>query len=95
MNELPLFDYIPSRNVQTSIAAAEKMSKSAHYWESRVMEALREKAMTTEELVGYIGGKDRNIQPATSRLRRKGKIRDSGFKRPNENDNLCIVWCLG
>jgi hypothetical protein len=92
MNDL--FSYVPSRKVDTSMAAAEKMSYSAHYWEEKVMEALRDKSMTTEELVKYIGGKDRNIQPATSRLRGKGKIRASGIKRENENGNECHVWVI-
>lgn len=91
---IDLFSYIPSHKVGTSMDAADKMRKSAHYWENRVMETLRDKAMTTEELTELLQAQSKRVQPATSRLRSKGKIRDSGMRRMNRDNNKVIVWVI-
>jgi hypothetical protein len=49
---------------------------------------------TANELAAITGLPREAIQPRTSELRKKGKIVDSGRRRPNPNGKSAIVWTL-
>ena len=83
------------RNVDTSIAAAEAMAprlgRLQRMAETQIRDA-GEKGLTADELAARLNLDRWSIQPRTSELKRKGLIKDSGQRRPNETGKLAIVW---
>jgi hypothetical protein len=83
------------RNVDTSIEAARSIELSVGHLQRVALRAIRNagaRGLTTNELVAVVRINRDSIQPRTSELRAKRLIRDSGFRRPNANGKLAIVW---
>jgi DNA-binding MarR family transcriptional regulator len=85
------------RGVDTSIAAAEDIQGSLGRIQGVVLEALRNAGpagLTTNEIAAKVRIDRGTVQPRTSELRARGRIADSGQRRPNENGKSAIVWVV-
>lgn len=83
------------RNVDTSVAAADALAPKLGRLQRMAEGAIREagpRGLTADELAARLELDRWSIQPRTSELRRKGRIRDSGQRRPNCTGKLAIVW---
>ncbi|MEQ1498850.1 MAG: hypothetical protein ABL914_09315 [Novosphingobium sp.] len=83
------------RNVDTSIAAASALAPKLGRLQRMTVAAIRDAGaygLTADELAARLGMDRWSIQPRTSELRRKGLIRDSGWRRRNSTGKLAIVW---
>jgi len=83
------------RNVETSVAAADAMSPKLGRLQRMAEGAIRDagaNGLTADELAARLEMDRWSIQPRTTELRRKGRIRDSGQRRPNCTGKLAIVW---
>jgi hypothetical protein len=83
------------RGVDTSVAAADAMAPKLGRLQVMAAEAIRDAGdhgLTADELAARLDLSRWSIQPRTSELKRKGVIRDSGQRRPNETGKLAIVW---
>lgn len=82
------------RGIDTSIEAAEVISKKADSIRNDVLKALREcgRPMTSHELAAYIGEDYANVQPRLSELRAKGLAVDTGLRGKTPNGKSCIKW---
>lgn len=83
------------RNVDTSVAAAADIAPSLGPLQRMAERAIREAGaagLTADELASRLEMERWSIQPRTSELRRKGRIRDSGQRRPNRTGKRAIVW---
>ena len=83
------------RNVDTSVAAgfdlAPALGRLQRMAEAAISEA-GERGLTADELAARLELDRWSIQPRTSELRRKGRIRDSGKRRPNWTGKQAIFW---
>ena len=83
------------RGIDTSIAAAACLSERLGYLQAKVFQAIAEagpSGLTTNELAEHLRIDRGSIQPRTSELRAKRRIRDSGHRRLNANGKKAIVW---
>ena len=83
------------RNVDTSIAAANGLAPKLGRLQRMAETAIRNAGLfglTADELAARLEMDRYSIQPRTSELKRKGLIRDSGQRRPNNTGKLAIVW---
>ena len=83
------------RNVETSIAAADALAPKLGRLQRMAAGAIRDagaQGHTADELAARLGMDRWSIQPRTSELRRMGRIRDSGRRRPNATGKQAIVW---
>ena len=83
------------RNVDTSVAAAADVAPSLGRLQRMAESAIRDAGpagLTADELAARLDMERWSIQPRTSELRRKGRIRDSGQRRPNRTGKRAIVW---
>lgn len=83
------------RNVETSVAAAASISPKLGRLQRMAETTIRDAGaygLTADELAARLDMDRWSIQPRTSELRRKGRIRDSGQRRPNCTGKLAIVW---
>lgn len=83
------------RDVDTSVAAAADVTPSLGRLQRMAETAIRQAGaagLTADELAGCLDMERWSIQPRTSELRRKGRIRDSGQRRPNRTGKRAIVW---
>ena len=83
------------RNVDTSIAAANALAPKLGRLQRMAEGAIRDAGwlgLTADELAARLGMDRWSIQPRTTELRRKGLVRDSGFRRPNATGKQAIVW---
>ncbi len=83
------------RNVDTSVAAAAALAPKLGRLQRMAEAAIRDagtRGLTTDELAARLSMDRWSIQPRTSELRRKGRIRDSGQRRANCTGKLAIVW---
>lgn len=83
------------RGIETSIEAARSIELSTGHLQRVALKAIRNagaRGLTTNELVAAVRINRDSLQPRTSELRAKRLIRDSGFRRPNANGKLAIVW---
>lgn len=86
------------RGIDTSAAAAESIAAGLGYLQAKVLIAIAEagsRGMTTNELADQLRIDRGTVQPRTSELRAKGKIRDSRQRRVNRNGKKAIVWTAG
>lgn len=77
---------------ETSVSAAKDIAPSAATLRARVLELLRTRAMTDEEVQTVL-----EMNPSTQRPRRvelveSGLVRDSGTKRQTRSGRLAVVW---
>ena len=83
------------RNVDTSVLAAFDVAPVLGRLQRMADAAIREagdRGLTADELAAWLELDRWSIQPRTSELRRKGRIRDSGKRRPNRTGKQAIVW---
>ncbi len=83
------------RNVDTSIAAAKALSPERGRLQRMALEAFVEVGwlgLTADELAARLDMDRWSIQLSTSELKRLGRIRDGGPRRPNCTGKLAIVW---
>lgn len=79
----------------TSAAAAEAIGTVSARVQRAVLHAVYnagERGLTSHELAVTLGMERTTVQPRTTELRRLGKLRDSGQRRPNPNGKRAIVW---
>ncbi len=85
------------RGVDTSAAAAASLTSSLGYLQAKVLRAIADAAsrgLTTNELADALRIDRGSVQPRTSELRAKGRIRDSRQRRLNANGKKAIVWVV-
>lgn len=93
-------DYLSAaghRGVDTSAAAAASLGSSLSYLQAKVFRAIAEagtNGLTTNELADLLRIDRGSVQPRTSELRAKGRIRDSRQRRLNANGKKAIVWVV-
>lgn len=83
------------RGVETSVAAADALMPKLGRLQSLVLGAIAgagERGLTADECCDVLELDRWTVQPRTSELRAKGKIRDSGQRRPNKTGKRAIVW---
>ena len=83
------------RGVDTSIVAAASIAHQLGYLQAKVFQAIAKaglQGLTTNELAEQLGIDRGSVQPRTSELRAKRRIRDSGHRRLNANGKKAIVW---
>ena len=83
------------RHVDTSVAAAMALAPMLGRLQRLALDAIRDAGwlgLTADELAARLGMDRWSIQPRTTELRRKGLVRDSGFRRPNATGKQTIVW---
>ncbi|OHC96831.1 MAG: hypothetical protein A3H25_10675 [Sphingomonadales bacterium RIFCSPLOWO2_12_FULL_63_15] len=83
------------RNVDTSVAASSDLVDQLGRLQRLALNTIRAAGLfglTTDELAISLAMQRWTIQPRTSELKRKGLIRDSGRRRPNETGKMAIVW---
>lgn len=93
MNRYP--DAPGHRGVDTSMLAAQCVEPGLGRLQRMAEAAIREAGpdgLTADELAARLGMERWSIQPRTSELRRKGRIRDSGRRRLNLTGKQAIVW---
>ena len=99
MTHLPAYPALPGhRGVDTSVAAAAFLAQGLGYLQAKAFRAIAEsgaRGLTTNEIAQKLGIDRGSIQPRTSELRAKGRIRDSGQRRQNANGKRAIVWVTG
>lgn len=86
------------RGIDTSAAAAAAIASSLSFLQAKVFRAIAEagtRGLTTNELSEHLRIDRGSIQPRTSELRAKGRIRDSRLRRQNANGKRAIVWIVG
>lgn len=85
------------RGIDTSAAAAASLASSLSYLQAKVFRAIAEagtRGLTTNELADALRIDRGSVQPRTSELRAKGRIRDSRQRRLNANGKKAIVWVV-
>ena len=92
-------DFYPSapgfRRTDTSRAAAEAVKPKAATVRLMVLEALKRRPMTSQELSEYLRLPFSTVQPRTAEGRAKGLIEDSGLRGPSRDPSkAAIVWRL-
>lgn len=76
----------------TSRAAAEGVAPKAGTLRARVLDAIRARPGTPEEIAARLGEPVLNTRPRTSELVRMGLIEDSGERRKAMGGRSAIVW---
>ena len=85
------------RNVETSIDAANALAPKLGRLQRMAEGAIRDAGwlgLTADELAARLDLDRWSIQPRTTELRRMGRIRDSGQRRPNRTGKAAIVWIV-
>ena len=83
------------RNVDTSIAAANALAPKLGRLQLMAATAILDAGahgLTADELAARLDMDRWSIRPRTSELKREGRIRDSGTRRPNCTGKRAIVW---
>ncbi|MBA4092065.1 MAG: hypothetical protein C0494_15945 [Sphingobium sp.] len=86
------------RGIDTSVEAAASIAFGLSYLQGKVFRAIAEAGahgLTTNELAECLRIDRGSVQPRTSELRAKGRIRDSRQRRNNANGKKAIVWVVG
>lgn len=77
---------------QTSQAAAAQIAPKAVSLRARVLDAIKEKPGTPEEIAARLGEPVMNVRPRCSELAARNLITDSGARREAMGGRLAIVW---
>jgi len=83
------------RGVSTSIEAVEAINPHLGNLQSKVFADIKASGLsgrTSRECSASLGLDYDSVQPRISELRRMGKVRDSGFRRPNGTGKRAICW---
>ena|ERR1700746_2275011 len=95
MTQPDLFKYpeVPGFKAQeTSKAAAQSMEPICTQIQKDCLFTLMFCPQTADEIAGQLNMSILAIRPRISELLRKGKIEDSGERRPNSSGKNAIVW---
>lgn len=76
----------------TSSDAAAAVKKRAEIVGEKVLRALTHKPMTADECAGFIDEDILTVRPRISEHFKKGKILDTGLRRPSSRGRLSTVW---
>lgn len=85
------------RGVETSVAASQSLAPKLGRLQAAAEQAIRlagAAGLTADELAAHLKMDRWSIQPRTSELKRLGRIRDSGQRRPNLSGKAAIVWVI-
>lgn len=86
-------DHPGYRDTDTSKAAAEAVKPKASWVQTKVLEALAVRPMTTLEIAAHHRLRYETCQPRTAELRAKGLIEDSGLRGISRDPTkAAIVW---
>lgn len=90
----PTYPYSPGhRGVETSIAAAQSID--ARTLQKLVVGALAQYGeMTADEIAARLGLSILSTRPRCTELKRLGRIRDTGERRPNASGRNAAVFSL-
>ena len=101
MAQLTLFD-APARKAYpeapghkaagTSAEAAQAVAEDAETLRADVLATLRQRALTADEIASHLGRSILSVRPRVSELRKMGKIRATGQRRPNASGHSATVW---
>ena len=83
-----------SQNTDTSREAARSMDSDASTLRCQCIAALAYKNLTADEIAETVGESILTIRPRVTELKAKGKVFDSGKRRPNQSGRNAIVWTL-
>lgn len=97
-SQLRMFTYSDATGYQmtdTSMEAAKSIDKSGKAkTHQRILEALRYKDMTADELAAFLGESVLYMRPRLTELKRLRLIRDTGNRRKNESGKSAAVMGL-
>lgn len=83
-----------SQNTDTSREAARSMDSDASTLRGQCLTALGSHDQTADEIAESVGESILAIRPRVTELKAKGKVFDSGKRRPNLSGRSAIVWTL-
>lgn len=78
----------------TSVKAARDLRGRSGTIRRRVHHALYARDMTDQELWHALGGAESSARKRRQELLEDGLVQDSGARRPTDNAQDAIVWCL-
>lgn len=90
-----LFDYaarVPFSNPTTSKEAANSVRKDAHRLGGRVLDIIKAKPSTCDEIERMTGISHQTTSARIRQLALAGEVKDSGDKRPTSSGRRAIVW---
>lgn len=76
----------------TSQQAARSVAHQAGNLRDRVLQALRQRPSTADELAGILGETPFSIRPRVTELAKLGKILETDNRRRNASGRLATVW---
>ncbi len=76
----------------TSLQAAQSMVPTASTLRDRVLEAIRARPSTADELADSLDASPFSIRPRVTELLKMGKIRETLERRRNASGRLAAVW---
>lgn len=92
---VPRYPNVPGFKAQeTSKQAATEMNEKASGLQLDCLMILNHGERTADEIASRLNKSILAIRPRLSELLRKGKIEDSGERRPNASGKMAIVWKL-
>lgn len=77
----------------TSQAAAEAIAPKALSLRARVLEAVKAKPGTPEQIAKRLGEPVMNVRPRLSEAAKLGLVKDSGLRGRAMGGRQAIVWC--
>lgn len=83
-----------SQNTDTSRDAARSIDSDASTLRGQCIAALASHNQTADEIAETVGESILAIRPRVTELKAKGKVFDSGIRRPNLSGRNAIVWTL-
>lgn len=89
------YPHVPATgDTDTSAAAAGKIAPTVADLRDAALAVIRKTptGLTGSEVAATLGRDWRSVRPRLSELRAMGKIKDSGTRRRNADDNSEIVW---
>lgn len=76
----------------TSEQAAKEIGSRAGALRDVVLDVIRHRARTADEVAAALGMSVLTIRPRLSELRSQGKIAPAGERRPNSSGKMAAVW---
>jgi len=83
-----------SQDTDTSRDAARSMDNDASTLRCQCIAALAYRDLTADEIAESVGESILTIRPRVTELKAKGRVFDSGNRRPNLSGRNAIVWTL-
>lgn len=79
---------------ETSQSAADSVRPKAARLQRLCLDALAQQELTADECADALQIDKLSIRPRFSELAARGKIRDTGVRRPNASGRSAIVWAV-